>query len=312
VKFQDESNLHTNLFFWWCVLAFASAIVGICSGCGGLSERDCGEAGPCLDGAGEASILRASSPPLDALKDGATSPDAEEAEDLAGPEACGTTAETSDEVAGRPGEDLPPDSCQATTYRPGQPRGSTTFLDGGSLGLLAGQPVPVWGERDGVTGPTCLPGDYVPGADRSCSGYLSWGEGPALCLSGRVPAVPSAELGSSWGLGVELPVGCAGELGQDFATVSASLSGAPPEAVRAGRLLLSVLVGGVLYSAPDDGSGSDHPLATFSSAWWSPADGEYLTDSRVRHATAFYVLVASSSSESFTVVDLCLSQVTFK
>jgi hypothetical protein len=208
-------------------------------------------------------------------------------------------------------------TCRSPTYLPDQPAGSTQFRDGACVGLLGGPAIPAWGERDGVTGPTCLPGDYVPGVDRSCSQYLSWGSGSALCLSGRVPVVPTSELGSSWGLGIEISAGCSGELGQDFTSVSATLSGVPDAAVRAGRFQLALAVrggdgGSSLYYAADDGRGVAHDLVTFNTKWWAPSEGTYLQSSQARHVTAFYVIVASSAAESFTVVDMCLSQVAFK
>lgn len=223
--------------------------------------------------------------------------------DVVAPEDVVTSAETSR------------DACLGPAYLPGQPRGATEFKDGTSFGLLGGQAVPVWGELDSVTGPVCIPGDYVPDADRSCSDHLSWGPGPALCLSGKVPAVPAARLGTSWGLGIGIPAGCAGEVGQDFATVSAVLAGVPTAAVRAGRFLLAAAVreGGssALYYAADDGTGATHDLTTFNTEWWAPAEGTYLLPSQVRHVVMFYVLVASSTADSFVVDDLCLSRMTF-
>lgn len=215
---------------------------------------------------------------------------------------------------------VPADSsaaCRPPSYLPGQPVGSTRFRDGACVGLLGGPAIPAWGERDGVTGPVCLPGDYVPGVDRSCSKYLSWGSGSVLCLSGKVPSVPAAELGSSWGLGIEVSVGCAGELGQDFTSVSATLSGVPEAAARAGRFQLALSVrgsdgGSTLYYAADDGKGAEHDLATFNTKWWAPSEGAYLQSSQARHVAAFYVIVASSAVEGFTVTNLCLSQVAFK
>lgn len=201
------------------------------------------------------------------------------------------------------------------TYLDAQAAGSTIFRDGASIGLLAGPAVPIWGEKDTLTGPTCLPGDYTSNG-RSCTQYLSWGQGDALCLSGTVPAVPTAELGTSWGLGYQITVGRAGELGQDFTTVSANLTGVPASATKAGRFMLGVKTLNsdgttTLYYHIDNGTGTAYPLTEFNTQWWDNTTGVFLKTEMVRHINYFHVLIASATSDSVTVTNLCLSQVTF-
>jgi hypothetical protein len=195
----------------------------------------------------------------------------------------------------------------------GQVLVSTTFLDGRARGFFAGVPLPVWGEKDVVTVPKCLPGNYVTGADRDCSRTLTWGLGPALCLSGSVPAVPSSESTSSWGLGIEIPVGCSGVLGRDFKTVAIVASGIPAEAVRDGHFLIGLMVRGAssssLYYTTDDGTGKEHDFGEFNTKWWAPGQGEQMTSAQSRNVSALYVLVVWSSTASYTVKDLCASQV---
>lgn len=246
---------------------------------------------------------------------GTTSPDAEATSRdslAASPDVLGGSSDgqavPQDAVSPRPDAGQP-DACRATTYLPGQADGTTVFRDGVARGLLSGTPAVVAGARD-VTVPECRADG---GAGGSCAPRAS---GDAECLSGTVPAVPVAELGTSWGIGVRFAAGCGGAVGPGRSVVAVVVAGVPSAVVRASRLHLALGVPGAsgetLYYVDDDGRGISHPLDAFNTQWWSPGTGKYLSPADAAKATSLYVMVHSSPDEGFEVGDLCVSQVAFK
>ena len=188
-----------------------------------------------------------------------------------------------------------------------------TIANGKAQGALTGWPWVSFGAAQTITDPVCLGSGKPPTAATPCTASVKWNSATAACMAGNSPPVSDADRNASWGMGIGVGVkDTGGPIGKMFSTISVSATGVPASAIASKLWLVSVHrnndPANVLYRAVDNGTGQAHALTSLNTAWSNPAKGLWFSAADAPNIDRIEVDVISST-EAFTVTDLCLHSV---
>jgi len=190
-----------------------------------------------------------------------------------------------------------------------------TIANGQAQGAMTGYGWVAFGPLDVVTDPTCdsPAGQMVSGV--SCD-LPRWSTPTAYCMSGSIPAVPSAPTAADWSNNWGIQIGLnstlqPGEgLGQSFSSVATTLTGSPLTGLR----MMVHRVGDVdttSYCAVVS-SGVSISFTRFSTTCWdTTSPGTALTLADVPNIDKISIQVSSMVGTAITVTNLCLVGLTF-
>jgi hypothetical protein len=187
-----------------------------------------------------------------------------------------------------------------------------TFVDNQAQGPMTGIGWVDLGIQDAVSSPTCE-GATITNAE-PCSTTYEWSSSTALCMTGKVPALPTGAMQSdyddNWGvlLGVNSTDPPGGGIGQSFKTIILNVTGSPSTGLRA-----SVHRKGdsekTSYCATFI-SGAKINLNAFNTKCWGEASTVYLNSEDIPAIDWVGVMVPSGFS-SVSVNNLCLTSIEF-
>jgi hypothetical protein len=202
------------------------------------------------------------------------------------------------------GTTTPPNSGTVMTIANGQAQGAMT-----GFGWVA------FGPLDSVTDPTCKSpaGQMVSGTP--CDDTI-WSTPSAYCVTGYIPAVPSAPTTTDWNnnWGIQIGIGATpvsgGVLGQTFSGMTVSMTGSPLAGLRA-QVHRRGDPDTTSYCATFT-SGTAVPFNRFSTVCYDTANpGTVLAASDVPNVDKVSVQVPSTIGSAITVTKLCLVGITF-
>jgi len=202
-------------------------------------------------------------------------------------------------VTGAGGTTTPPNAGTVVTVANGQAQGAMTGYGWVALGPL-----------DTVTDPTCSsPLGPITGAT-TCDLTL-WSTPSAYCVSGYLPAVlNTADYANNWGiqLGINSTPATGGVLGQPFATISVSMTGAPQTGLRFVAHRRGDVAAATYCAAM---TGLPVAFTSFNTACWDAAgSGTQMTAADVPNLDLVGVMVPSAPT-AVTLSNLCLVGITF-
>jgi hypothetical protein len=187
------------------------------------------------------------------------------------------------------------------------------FCNGLASGALAGYGWVALGSGDTLTDPTCDTGKVAITQAAPCLTTTNWNQANALCMSGKVPALPptpvASDYASNWGvqIGVNAKDPNAGMGGSAWKNITISLTGSPSTGLRA-----------VLHKNGDPDAtsycatltpGTALLITAFNSKCWD-GTGDFLTESDGPNIDKVGVQVSSTATE-IAVSNLCLTKVEF-
>ena len=190
---------------------------------------------------------------------------------------------------------------------------SVTFCNGLAAGALAGYGWVALGSADTLTEPTCDTTKTAITKDAPCLTTTNWSQTNALCMSGKIPALPTkpgdSDYASNWGvqIGVNAKDPNAAMGGSGWKDITFSVTGSPSTGLRA-----------LVHKSGDPDAtsycaamtpGTALPLTTFNSKCWD-GSGDFLTESDGAKVDKVSVQVSSTASE-IAVSSLCLTKIDF-
>jgi hypothetical protein len=191
------------------------------------------------------------------------------------------------------------------------PSGNTvTIANGKGSGAMVGYGWVALGSEDEVSDPTC---GGTPIISTSSCESTTWATKDALCVSGKIPALPTepkdTDYTNNWGISVGLNASeTAGKgIGQTFSTVAITVTGSPTSGLRA------------LVHKGGDADADSYCLAyatgplqlsKFAQDCWAEAPVKLLAASDIPNLDKVSVQVTSTSSP-ITVDKLCITGITF-
>jgi len=190
---------------------------------------------------------------------------------------------------------------------------SVTFCNGLAAGALAGYGWVALGSADTLSDPTCDTTKAAITKNAPCLKSTNWSQANALCMSGKIPALPAIpadpDYADNWGvqLGVNAKDPNAAMGGSGWKSITFSVTGSPSTGLRA-----------LVHKSGDPDAtsycaamtpGTALPLTTFNSKCWD-GTGDFLTESDGPKVDKVSVQVSSTASE-IAVSSLCLTKIEF-
>lgn len=204
-------------------------------------------------------------------------------------------------------------------------RATVSFSNGKASGALDGYAWVALGVEDTVTSPTC-DDSSTGGASNTpitssspCMNATTWASSNALCISGAIPVVIGGDYTDNWGVQIGVnssdpPATSAGHgtLGMSFSKVTFNLTGTvtPTNTGIRGEIHRVGDPDSTSYCATIR-SGTTVMLTAFNTACWD-GNGTSLTASDVPNIDKVGVQVSSDTSNSYTVSNFCLAQISFQ
>jgi hypothetical protein len=190
------------------------------------------------------------------------------------------------------------------------------FKDGQASGPMAGYGWVALGILDSISDPVCDTGAITK--EKPCTTQTKWNASDAVCISGKIPALPASpvqkDYDDNWGLQIgvnsaEPPADKGGAtLNKTYKTITFNVSGSPTTGLR-GELHRKGDDEKVTYCATFK-SGEKVTLTAFNTKCWGDATTVLLTEADIPNIDKVGIQVSSGSS-AIDVTNLCLKSVEF-